>query len=112
MAITLYDAIQTVMPVKTGLRITHVNVSASAPPTKLCDNNPNWLELILSNVGDYGIYIHTSVDYTIPTGVLLTPNGGFLSMMWNEDFDITGYQWYGYADTLAGELTVMEVISI
>lgn len=112
MAITLYDAIQTIMPVKTSLRIRTIDVSETSPPTLLVPNNPNRLELILSNVGDYNIYIHTEVDYTIPEGMLLTPNGGFMSLIWNEDFDVTGYSWYGLAQTDAGELTIMEVLSI
>jgi len=112
MSITLYDAIQTVMPVQTGLKIHTLAVSESAPPTLLADNNPNRLELILSNVGDYNIFVNADITYELPEGLLLTPNGGFVSLIWNEDFDITGYSWYGFAQTGAGEITVMEVLSL
>ena len=112
MSISLYDAIQTVMPVKTGLKIIKYNVSDSLPPTLIANNNPNRLELIISNVGDYDVYLNSSVAFDIPTGILLTPNGGFLSLIWNEDFDITGYTWYALADGGTAELTIMEVLSI
>lgn len=112
MSITLYEAIQTIMPVKTTLKISKIDVSESLPPTILAQNNPNRLELILSNVGDYNVYINSKITYDVAEGLLLTPNGGFTALMWNEDFDIVGYSWYGLAETGAGIVVVYEVLSV
>ena len=112
MPTTLYDAIQTIFPVKTASKVNSYDVDTSSPPTELCKNNPNRLGLVISNVGDYPVYISFEKDVAASEGLLLNANGGFVGFQWNEDFDITGWGWHGIASGAASKVSVFEILSV
>ena len=112
MSITLYEAIQTLFPVKTTCKVKTVDVDARPHTTHLVENNPNRFELIISNVGDNPVYVSYLRDFGDKEGLLLNPNGGFVSYIWNEDFDIVGWGWNGFEVGGDGIIFVMEIVSV
>jgi hypothetical protein len=112
MSLTLRDMIQELFAVQTAAKDSVVNVLTTSPPTLVADNNPNRLSLIVSNVGSNLVYMKFDNDVTAPDGILLVPNGGFISFLWDEDFDVVGWGMYGIADGGASQVNVLEIISI
>jgi len=112
MAMTLYDVIQTLFPIKTTCKVSTIDVAIASPASLMCKNNPNRLGLIMSNVADFPVYISYNKDVVAQEGLLLNANGGFVALQWNEDFDVTGWGWYGIASGGASKVSIFEILSV
>lgn len=112
MALTLHDLIEELFVVKTIPQMSTVTVTGGLPFKLLAKNNPNRLSLIMSNVGDNPVYINYNRSAGLKEGLMLVPNGGYLSLLWSEDFDTVG--WDVYAHAISGDSTIilLEIISI
>jgi len=111
MASTLRDMIQMLFEVETAARQSQVAVS-NVNVTRVAGNNPNRLSLILSNPGVNGVYVSFERDFVSGEGLLLVPSGGFVSYMWDEDFDVVGWGLYGIALIAPVNINVLEIVSI
>lgn len=112
MGMTLSDMIQELFAVKTRPEHRTVNVDFNQPTTLVAPNNPNRLSLIISNPSTRNIYVSFEQVFTAPHGIMLVPNGGFISFLWSEDFNAVGWAMYGIAQVAAADLEVMEIISV
>lgn len=112
MSMTLENLIEELFAVKTRPEHNTVTVSHTAPTTLVAPNNPNRLSLIISNPSSRSICVSFERDFTYPHGILLVPNGGYVSFLWSEDFNSVGWNMYGIATVGAGDLEIMEIISI
>lgn len=112
MPATLDDMIRQLFDVQTRAIHNQVSVSNVAPPTLVAKNNPNRLSLILSNPSAQLIYVAFEQDFAVGEGILLVPNGGFVSFLWSEDFNVVGWSMHGIAVAAAGNLNVLEIVSL
>jgi len=69
--------------------------TALITPQKILGNNPNRLGAIIINLGATPSFIALSDQVTVDTyGVRLDANGGRASLIWDEDFEMTGWAWW------------------
>ncbi|MBA7582187.1 hypothetical protein ES708_24107 [subsurface metagenome] len=83
-------------------------------PRIILANNPNRLAFIIMNLSANVVYIDleqtVNAGAGIEQGMRLDANGGFVSMVWNEDFQMVGWAWWGVSAAAATILTILEVV--
>jgi len=65
--------------------------------TRVLPNNPNRLAWIILNLSANNVFIALDNDCSPAHGILLTPNGGSATMIYEEDFEATCWEVYGVA---------------
>jgi hypothetical protein len=79
-------------------------------PVTLLSGNPNRVSYLIQNRGAASILLQWSPGSPAARGFLLEPNGGWFSMSWEEDGEVTGYEVSGLALVAASTLYVQEVL--
>jgi len=77
---------------------------------RLLPNNPNRLGWMAVNLSANNIFLALDPEVSAAHGVLLTPNGGALSMIYEEDFEATCWAVYGMAAANNSDIFVIEVL--
>lgn len=86
-----------------------VNVGTTA--LKLMANNPNRLAWIIINLSVNTLYVALTNDPSSNKGILIGANGGTASMLWNEDFEATGYEIWGVGSASNTYIYIVEVVT-
>jgi hypothetical protein len=55
--------------------------------------NPNRVACGVINLSTNTIYARPKNQAAATAGITLAPNGGFMQLIWEEDFELTGYEW-------------------
>jgi len=87
-----------------------VTTSVGATATLLFNNNPNRLAWNFVNLSANAIYLALANDVSATKGILVASNGGFASMVWDEDFQTTGWAVWGIAPAGASACYSSEVV--
>lgn len=106
----LADLLRDQFGVKTRPRVNPVVSQVETVATKLADNNPNRLALIVINLGTTAMYIGLDSEVSAEKGIYVGANGGSLALIWNEDFDMVAWEWFAVAITSANKVYVIEVV--
>lgn len=77
---------------------------------QLLPNNPNRLGWMAVNLSANNIFLALDISVSAAHGILLTPNGGSLTMIYEEDFEATCWAVYGMAAADASDIFVIEVL--
>lgn len=77
---------------------------------KVLGNNPNRLAWVIINLGSDTAYLGFTLDVSANKGIAVSPNGGFASMIWDEDFETVGYELF-CKGTASDVLYVVEVVT-
>jgi hypothetical protein len=83
--------------IRTRAKVNPVTASLGITAALALKSNPNRLAWLLINLSANVVYIGFSRDVSSTKGIRLNANGGQASMIWDEDFDITGWEIYGVA---------------
>jgi len=83
-------------------------VGVAAIPVAL--NHPDRVGIVFINLSANIIYISPLPTVLATAGVRLDPNGGSVSMSWDQDFELVSHEWYGIATGAASALFVSEII--
>ena len=90
--------------------------SLGTTATILLANNPNRLAWVLVNLSANIIYIgftnEVSATAGSERGIRLNANGGLASMVWDEDFQPTGWAIWGIASGLTSQIYSYEVVEV
>jgi len=92
-------------------RVNDVTATVGTTPEKIADPNPNRLALLVVNLSANVIYILHERNVSATRGIRLGPNGGGVSMIYDEEFDIIGWDWWGVATGAASPILVLELIA-
>jgi len=85
--------------------------SLGTTATKVLDNNADRLAWVIVNLSANTVYISLKSDVSTSKGIMLAPNGGSASMVWDEDFQMTGWEIWGIAPAGASTIYVLEVVA-
>lgn len=109
---TLKDLLEQQFKVKTRTVINPVlsDGTLTGNVDKILSNNPNRLAVLIINLGSNSCYIGFDRDVSSTKGILVSQLGGSASLLWNEDFELTGYEMYAKG-TLADTLYVVEIVT-
>lgn len=78
--------------------------------TRVLPNNPNRLAWIILNLSGNNVFIALDIDVADTHGILLTPNGGSATMIYEEDFEATCWEVFGVAAGDNSDIFVLEVV--
>jgi len=87
--------------------VTNVGTSVK----KLLGNNPNRLAWIIINLSVNTLYVALTNDPSSSKGILIGANGGTATMLWNEDFEATGYEIWGIGSASNTYIYIIEVVT-
>lgn len=93
----------------------NVNPEVSAvavTKTRILDVNPRRISFVLVNLGAVFICVSPDSDVTLTRGIYLVPNGGTLSMVWTDDFEMPTMEWWAIANGANADIFAMEVLTL
>lgn len=73
-------------------------------------NDSSRLAALIINLGGVAVFIRPSGRPSATVGIRISPNGGFFSVLWNEDFALVGEEWNGVSATVTSTLFVLETL--
>jgi hypothetical protein len=108
----LQDLLKDQFQVRTRPIVNKLTDQAETSATLLLSNNPNRLAWTIVNLGANPVYIALDNDVSQTKGILVAANGGSVSMVWNEDFDMVAWSWYGIALSSACKVYIVEIVEV
>lgn len=107
----LADVLNQRFGVRTQARENPGSTAMVATPLSILGNNPNRLAFVVVNLSSNTIFIAPARDVSTTKGIRLNANGGAATALYDEDFHMVGWEWFGVAD-VAGPSTiyVLEVV--
>ena len=102
----LQKLIQKQFGIKTRLREDTRVSSLGVTSALVLPQNANRLGWIIINLSANTVYVGFN------NGVILVASGGSYSMIWNEDFDVVGYEVWGIATGAASAIKCYEIIGV
>lgn len=86
-----------------------VTTTVGATAEQILKNNPDRLGFTMINLSANDIYIAISKDVATTKGIYIAPNGGSVSMYYEEDFELVGYEWHAIASGAGSNIYILEV---
>jgi len=108
---TLHDLLQERFRVKTRAIENPVVSAVGTTATRIFNNNPRRLGWLAVNLSANTIYVALSSDVSPTKGIRLDANGGWASMIWDEDFHATGWAIWAIATGANSSLYTLEVVT-
>jgi len=71
--------------------------------------DPRRLAAIIVNLSGGSIHVGPSRAVSATRGIRIPASGGSLQLIWDEDFDVVGWEWYGIADLAASDVYTLEI---
>lgn len=96
--------------VKTRPLINRMITQAGVTPTIVVPNDPNRLGLTLINLSASAMYLALASDVSATKGIYLAPNGGNISLVWDEDFIMVAWEWWIIAGGAGSALYCLEMV--
>lgn len=111
-----YETLQTLLTrqfgVKTRTRATAPGFQVGTSIVQVLRQNPNRLAAVIINLSANAVYVSPDGITSATHGISLSPSGGALTLLWNEDFDMVGYEWNAIAAVAASDVFVLEVLTL
>lgn len=96
--------------VKTSYRINPITDEVNSTVTQVLNANPRRLSLVILNLSADEVYLAPDQRVADNRGIELAANGGSVTMVWREDFNLVAMPWYGIAANDNDDIVVIEVI--
>lgn len=98
--------------VETFPRINPLVSIVGNTPVKILDNNPNRLAWTFLNLSAVPISIGFSNEVSSINGIYMAARGGGINFLWNEEFDLVGYDVWAIATAPGANIYVIEINEI
>lgn len=85
-------------------------VEAMIARLKILPNNPNRLAWIITNLSGNNVFIALDMGVGADHGILLTPNGGSATMIYEEDFEATCWEVFVVAAADNSDVFALETV--
>lgn len=106
----LADLISRQFGIKTRVRENPLTSSIGINAERVVPSNPNRLALTVINLSANTIYLGFDNRVSSINGIYVAPNGGGISLIYDEDFEMVGYEIWGIATGTNSSIKVIEVI--
>lgn len=106
----LADLIRKQFGVETYVRVNRLVTELETTVLLVVPNDPNRVSLFLVNLSTYTMYFAWDNAPSSARGVRVAPNGGTLRLVWDEDFDITGWEIWGIAAGASADIFTVEIL--
>ena len=78
---------------------------------RLWPQDPERLAALVVNLSVNTIFVGPFNTVSTTRGIRINPSGGQMMLLWDEDFDLTGYEWFAVADAAASALLTVEWVT-
>jgi len=85
--------------------------SVGATAARLFINDPDRLGFLVVNLSVNDLFIGPFPDVSATKGIRLGANGGNVSLVWFEDFEITAWEWFAIGSAAGTTLLAIEYLS-
>lgn len=96
--------------VKTETLVNHLVAAVGVAAIPVLLNHPDRLGFVMINLSANIVYISPLPTVLATAGIMLAANGGAVSMVWDEDFELVSHEWYGIATGAASAVFITEII--
>jgi hypothetical protein len=79
--------------------------------TQLLNQSPNRLALTIINNGTGRIWLFPGNNPSVTHGIVLAAGGGQVSLVWDDDWDVLGFEWWAIAEVAATPISIIEVVA-
>lgn len=111
MARTRGDLIRDRFGVSIGVNLDALVAAVAATPTQLLKNDPNRLSLTIVNTSAVIMYVWPNNMVAAAKGIALAAGGGTMNLVWDEDFDSVGLEWWAIAAGGGATFAMIEVVA-
>lgn len=105
------DTVQQLIAEKIGKNTTPkenpITSTVGTSATRILSNNPRRVAFVLINLGSYPIYLSPSNDPSTTKGIYIAESGGQISLNYENDFELTGGEFWAVADGGNSEIYVL-----
>jgi hypothetical protein len=108
---TLIGLLNKMFGVHTSVRISAVPNQIGVATVSIARQNPNRIGMVISNLSANTVYIAPDNSVSPTHGIRLGPSGGTITLLWFEDFELCGYEWFGQASGAGSDLYVQEILT-
>lgn len=98
--------------VETRVVVNPLVTSLSTTAARVFSNNPNRLGWTITNLGTVVIYIGFTPDVSSTNGIYIDSNGGSMGMIWDQDFEPTGWEIHGIATSGTPNIYSLEIEAV
>lgn len=107
--LSLPDLIEAKLGVRTEARLNRETGSVGVSRIVVLRNDSKRIAALLVNLSANIIYVAADTLVSTTRSIRLAPNGGSLKLVWYDDFDIVGWEWWAIASAAASDLFTYEV---
>jgi len=109
---TLASLVREELGTDTFLRTDPVTTTVGATAQQIVRQNPNRVWLMFVNLSANDIHIGPFQNPSSSHGILITPSGGNASLIWRDDMDLIGYEWFAVAGAAASNVLTLELLTV
>jgi hypothetical protein len=97
--------------VDTGVNLDPITASVGATATRILAGNPNRLAMTVINLSAGLVSIKPQNDVSATSGIVLAAGGGSVNLVWDEDYDLVGMEWFAIAAVGGSAILTIEVVA-
>lgn len=108
---TLQDIVERLFGVATTTYRNRELTSVGTSVVTILRNDPNRLAATIVNLSNSAVYVLDARTVSATNGIRISPGGGTATLIYDEDFHSTGWEWFAIADAAASAVLVREVVA-
>jgi hypothetical protein len=106
----LSDLLRERFKIKTRPLVNPLVAAVGLAAIPIAQNNPDRVGFVMINLSANIVYISPLDTVLATAGIRLDANGGQVSMVWDEDFELVSQPWYGIATGAGSAVFILEII--
>ncbi len=107
---SLHELINDRFGIRTRGVVNPNNVQQSTTVGLILRNDSSRLAATITNLGTNPVFMTPDGAPSTTRGVRIGPNGGSVTLLWDEDFNTVGMEWQGVTDAGTSDLFVLEIL--
>ncbi len=107
---SLHELINERFGVRTRSNDNPVTTAMTTTSQLIARNDSSRLALSIVNLGQQVVNVRNKDAPSATLGFAVGPNGGSLTLVWDEDFNMVGHDWFGLTPSGTSTLFVQEVL--
>lgn len=106
----LADLIERAFGTRTEHRVNRQGTTVGVAAGIILRSDPRRLAATIVNLSAVAIYVAPGREVSATKGIRLAPSGGSLILVWDEEFELLGWEWWALADAAASAVFTSEVL--
>jgi len=106
----LKDLLQRQFGVRTRPILNRLVTTVGTTVAMILPVDSNRLAFVLVNLSAVPVYVLPAPDVSSIKAILLAAGGGSLIVIFDQDFDLTGWEWYGLSSSGTVNILTLEIV--